>query len=790
MYNLRSHKQRNSIGNDTSEGNSNELDIPTECTHDQDSNKVSIPRNSKKRPGSVLENSKRKATEVVHNKNVNKDLFNPKLFKKAVNYKDIYDSSDSESGEEFVHTDEDKDYTSSDEETEEKDNKENEPEDKEEDETEDKEEGESEDKEEDEPEDKEEGESEEGGNELDDLELDEDGKLDDPFNEDENEYFDVNAGPLTSIIVNRLKTKFPDLEKPDLRKAVKRALKKAKSGLVDEYCGVVPKDCSWKTELETGEVEKLEPELKQLRKNIKENIPTIPKILKSGLSSSEKERALQLYDALKNTEPYTLDHMYLSMKIFDMIRCAPVDLDPDTNEKLVALRVKMEANTPTVEKIMSARLTESDKIRALQLYEVLQQCNFNTDDWFDTKRRINSILDAQLPTLEEVVRVEAEESSMKGVMVTFHADLKRKIFDLDADQLVKSRIYEMYCDMISRGTSDSKYADLKDKIIWAVKLPYRKSQPSPIKDHTPDQIGTYCSRVYERLENEIYGMKDAKERVIQAVNDRAYNPSSRRILALKGKPGVGKTKLAKTIATAAGLAFDKISLGGAIDSTLFRGSDNVWSGASPSMLLQILCRVKCSDALILLDEVDKLASTEKGIEVENALLHVLDPSQNKEFQDSFLCEFPHDISKIWFVLALNDESRLTPALRDRLYIVDIPAYSRTDMVQIVKKHTLPEALVDKGITPGDVTITDDATFTLLNLLGREVEDTGMRPVEKAVMDIISKINLLRTMGQNKSLSLTFTLPDFKGFPYIITPESVRLLYKQNKESAAYEVMFT
>jgi len=554
---------------------------------------------------------------------------------------------------------------------------------------------------------------------------------------------------------------------------VKRKLEKV--NVIDEYCEVEPEDSSGKHDIE---IDILECELKQLRKNIKEATPTIPKILRSGLSETEKGRALQLYDALKNSQPHTLDYMYLSMKISDMIRCAPIEVDPETNERLKQLREKMEAATPTVEKIMTARITESDKMRALQLYEVLQQCNFNTDDWFDTKRRINTILDAQLDSFEEVTRLEAQEASMKGITISYHADLKRKIFELDAYITVKSRLYEMYTDMISCGPYDSKYSDLKDKITWAIKLPHRRTSPSLLTDKTPEGIRNYCRSVYQCLDNEIFGMKDAKERAIQAVNDRIYNPNSRSMLALTGKPGVGKTKLAKTIAKAAGLPFDKISLGGAIDSTIFKGSDNVWSGATPSMLLQILSRVKYSNAVILLDEIDKLGTSEKGLEVQHALLHILDPTQSSEFQDSFLSEFPHDISKIWFIPAMNDDSRLDPALRDRLNIIEVPSYTHDDMIQIIQRHTLPEMLIDKGILPRDITITDDAARTLLTLLGDEVKDTGMRPVERSITDIVSKINLLRTLhGDLDSVPLTFTLPDFKGFPYIITSETVCALHK-------------
>lgn len=728
MYNLRSRNKLIEADNP-----------PTEDTS------LSKKRN---RHDTKLGETKSKRRKIDH---VEPEIFNPKLFRKGNHYRGIYDSSDSDSDtDEYVrNVEEDEEYIHTIDESQ------------------------------DEVESSNSEENEDNESEVS-IELDDDGQEDNVFDPDSAEYFDIDKNPLIGIITKRLKDKFPDLSTEDLNEAVKNSLKKANSDLVEEYCGAIPKDSSWKAELDPDEIEILEPQLKELRKNIRDNVPTIPKILKSGLSMLEKQRALQLYDALKNTEPYTLDYMYLSMKITDMIRTAMTPIDSNVNDQLQTLRNKMEERTPTVEKIIAAKLTQSDKMRALRLYEALQQCSFNTEDWFDTQRRINNILDAQLESDEAVAKLETEEASLKKSTVSFTMDLKRKIFELDADPDVKARLYEMYNDMMSRGTSDSRYADLKDKIMWAIKLPYRRKTISPISQITPDNIRSYCADAYRRLDAEIYGMKEAKMRVIQTLNDRIYNPGSRAMLALKGKPGVGKTKLAKVIAKIAGRPFDKISLGGAIDSTIFKGSDNVWSGSAPSLLLQILSKVKYSDAVILLDEFDKLGSTDKGIEVQNALLHVLDPSQNKEFQDSFLNEFPHDISNVWFIPAMNDDTIILPALRDRLDIIEIPAYSRDEMVQIIKLHTLPEAVADKGMPSGSITITDEGARQLLQRLGYEVDQSGMRPIEKAVNNIVSRLNFLRTMhteaGFSPDIPLTYKLKDFHGLPYTITAESINVLH--------------
>jgi ATP-dependent Lon protease len=135
---------------------------------------------------------------------------------------------------------------------------------------------------------------------------------------------------------------------------------------------------------------------------------------------------------------------------------------------------------------------------------------------------------------------------------------------------------------------------------------------------------------------------------------------------------------------------------------------------------------------------------------------------------------------------MNDDSKIDPALRDRLDIIDIPAYNHNEMVEIIKLHTLPEMLTDKGIESGSITITTDGAHRLLQRLGREVEEAGMRPVEKAISDIVSKLNLLRSLYIDSSsinIPLTFTLPDFKGFPYVITTDTINALHTLPKTTS-------
>lgn len=593
------------------------------------------------------------------------------------------------------------------------------------------------------------------------------------------DYFDLDRDPLTSFLAQRIRSKFPDISDEEIRSSISSALGNARAELVDEYCGAVPKDTSWKETVDPSEIPVLEEELKQLRSNIKEKAPTIPKILSANLSSNEKERALQLYDALKNCEPYTLAYMEISMKISDIINSAPSRLDETINVKINELQRQMDEQAPSLEKIVNSHLTQNDKIKAVQLHTAMQQFPLYSVEWYNVQKQITAILDSAVESEEAVAHLEQCEAEMKRATVHLRNDYKNRIFQLDADPDIKNELYDIYCEMISRDPSDNRYAELKNKLNWALKLPYRKiTSSTPVR--TPESIRSICRAAYDTLNRKIYGMKEVKMRVIQCLNNRLYNPTSRSLIALKGKPGVGKTRIAKVIAEATGRPFQRINLGGAIDSTMFKGSDNVWSGSSPSLLLQLLSRAKSSDTVILLDEIDKLSCSEKGADIQNALLHVLDPIQNNDFQDLFLNEFNHDLSNIWFIPTMNDDTNMPRELRDRLDIIEIEPYSRDDMVQIIKRHTLPETLADKGINEGDITITNSAALRLISRLNNEIAQTGLRPIEKAISIIVSRLNLLRTLYSDKCITgdipLDFKLNNFHGLPYELTEESVDILY--------------
>ncbi len=277
-------------------------------------------------------------------------------------------------------------------------------------------------------------------------------------------------------------------------------------------------------------------------------------------------------------------------------------------------------------------------------------------------------------------------------------------------------------------------------------------------------------------------MNSTKEHVLRIINDKIRGVCDSPIIALQGSPGVGKTKLAKAIATALDLPFHKISLGGNIDVTMFKGSETVWVGSNPSLLVQFLARSGTSDIVILLDEVDKLGDTHAGLQIQHALLHILDPIQNKEFQDVYLNEIPHDLSRIWFVLSMNDETRLDKTLLDRLNIVRVNDYSPSEKAEIVMNYTMPHILKDKGFLPGELILSQEACDLCVAYSGK---DGGIRKIEHILNEVVSKINLYASVSGDVRKNMTYRIPKFNGFPYVVTDETMKAVVKIERHELSY-----
>ena len=538
--------------------------------------------------------------------------------------------------------------------------------------------------------------------------------------------------------------------------------------------------------------------------------PTMAKILNTELPFEYKKNIVQLYDILQNMEPYTTEYLALEEIIKKNLSLASEGdenksvtdkktFEGDENQlysALQKLRLEIKEDEPTIEKILKSKMLSEDKKKIIELFDIYKLIGPQSESYLDMKGDFQKkLLLSKNLECEDIEKLEEEEKSIKEKVGTFNQNLRVQILKLDADEKTKTSIYEMYMELQDLNPNSSEYASLKQKIVLAVNLPHRKLKipedfPSE-KDKSSKSVTEYCSKIYSSLDDKLYGMRDIKERIIHIVNNRIYNPKTKSMIALCGSPGTGKTNIARALAESMNLPFEKISLGGMEDASILKGTNDCWVGASPSIILQCLRKMKVSNGVILFDEIDKLGNTPRGKDVEYALLHITDYTTNSEFQDAHLNEFTHDLSGVWFMFSMNDDKHLDPALRDRLDIINVEKYSTDDIVKIIQLHVLPRALIDVGLKKDDCEISDAACYSLHSLLSSQIKETGVRPVEKEIHKIVSKLNMLNSQSNDSQdkVKLSYTLPDFEGFPYKITTETITRLWSNKAIHTDYLNMY-
>lgn len=429
-------------------------------------------------------------------------------------------------------------------------------------------------------------------------------------------------------------------------------------------------------------------------------------------------------------------------------------------EEFLNIRDEMEDEVPTIEKIMISNITRNDKKQCLRLLDQMTNSDEYSSECFRLIDSINEILlKGKNYTKEEIKFLELEEEKLKNMYVSLDT-LKSKILKLDADSGVKSKILKMYDEMMTYPSDSTTYTSLKEEIEWSIRMPYQKREIDNYVNMGNKQLNNFYCNVRKMLDQELFGMENVKNRIMHVLNDRrSSDDSCGRNIALVGKPGTGKTAVCKALAKILDKKFAKISAG-ALDSAAIKGSNKVWNGSEPSIILQILANLKTNNAIIMFDEVDKLGDTPQGKLAQHALLHVSDPSDNKDFQDNYLKNFSHDLSKILFIYCMNDVECLDNALKDRFDIIYVDEYTNDEKLEIFKNYMLPKALLNIGMKKNDVVISDSSIKKLL-----KDKNMGLRNIEKLIKNIIGKINMYKNVilqdGTTGNLKLNYEIPNFK-----------------------------
>ncbi|MGF9890535.1 endopeptidase La [Priestia megaterium] len=292
---------------------------------------------------------------------------------------------------------------------------------------------------------------------------------------------------------------------------------------------------------------------------------------------------------------------------------------------------------------------------------------------------------------------------------------------------------------------------IRNYIEWLIALPWTNETEDTLNIHNAEQV----------LNDEHYGLEKVKERVLEYLAVQQLTKSLKGpILCLAGPPGVGKTSLARSIATSLDRHFVRVSLGGVRDESEIRGHRRTYVGAMPGRIIQGMKKAGTINPVFLLDEIDKMSNDFRG-DPSSALLEVLDPEQNHNFSDHYI-EETYDLSKVMFVATANNLATIPGPLRDRMEIIQIAGYTELEKLEIAKRHLLLRQLENHGLQKGNLQIRDDALTAIIRLYTREA---GVRNLEREIASICRKAARIVVSGEKKRVVVTAkTLEEFLSKP--------------------------
>jgi len=327
-----------------------------------------------------------------------------------------------------------------------------------------------------------------------------------------------------------------------------------------------------------------------------------------------------------------------------------------------------------------------------------------------------------------------------------------------------------------------EFYKIKNWVDTFMKIPFTNYQSLPISiENGIENCHDFMANAQKTLDQAVYGLNDAKMQIMQMLGQLLTNPKAiGTAIAIHGPPGTGKTSLVKEgISKILNRPFAFIALGGATDSSFLEGHGYTYEGSTWGKIVQILIDSKCMNPVIYFDELDKISDTPRGEEIAGILTHLTDTSQNSQFHDKYFAEINFDLSKCLFIFSYNDESKVNPILKDRMYRIKTKGYSGKEKTAISNNYLLPKIREQVKFNEGDITIGDDV-LSYINESYCNKED-GVRNMKRCLEIIHTKLNLYRLMKPGSNL-FESEMSLKVQFPFKVTKDIVDKLIKRDEDN--------
>ena len=366
--------------------------------------------------------------------------------------------------------------------------------------------------------------------------------------------------------------------------------------------------------------------------------------------------------------------------------------------------------------------------------------------------------------------------------IQIHVPYRVSLLDSQIPTKYKGSVMQKLNVLKSMEPTDNEYYKIKNWVDAFMRIPFGKYKELTVKmENGVEECNQFMADAMNTLDTCVYGLTDAKMQILQMIGQWISNPSALgTAIAIKGPPGTGKTSLIKDgISKILGREFAFIALGGASDSSFLEGHSYTYEGSTWGKIVQILMESKSMNPVIYFDELDKVSDTPKGEEIIGILTHLTDTTQNSGFHDKYFADIDFDLSKCLFIFSYNDESKINPILKDRMYRIQTKGYDTKEKVIIANNYLLPKIRDQVGFKEDEVIIPNETIEHIISSNGITKGEEGVRNLKRCLEIVHTKLNLFRLVKpENSMISKEIKLE--VQFPFTVNKQDLDVLIKSEE----------